>query len=493
VQLLEADLLDRGWLLAPSLRHAFLRLDTADLTVVGSVLIADCDTLLGADQTHVPLFRRFPDRVPENTLAFFVDRILTHWFQAPEQPCVLCTATGAVQPVSPCGHLVCRACFDPADFSACPICHRQLDPDDPYLRTAPPAAAAARPAASPDRPQRLRVLHAGVDQADDVRGELLNLLARPSALAPADVDDLRLFLAAEDRTDLSWLPARIPGRETKARVLAWLLADPLPAAALDLAPPLVDTATDVLRLLVARSGGESLVNRGRLATVPRPLRRFLLALLDGFGPEQLVEDMRRHRRAWIAAGELLHPGEHARRYSAVALAFAALRNTRVDNLPDRPILAEQAAGLPHFRIRNGRVSVAVRARRVEEALAAGDVTTALAALRARPGELLRRADHLLRIAQTPDQRDAVVSALADAAPQVAPAVLLSTLGELRTRLVAHERRVFFPAGRTGTAHVVADHRPPLPAAAVASAVDTLTGEVLRRAGAGRPGRRRRRP
>jgi hypothetical protein len=113
VELLEADLIDRGWMLAPELRDALVRLDTADLVGAGAQLLADCDALVGADRSHVPLFRRFPDSTPADTLAFFVDRVLTVWFQAPEQPCVLCAAEGTVAPVNPCGHLVCRACSRP--------------------------------------------------------------------------------------------------------------------------------------------------------------------------------------------------------------------------------------------------------------------------------------------------------------------------------------------------------------------------------------------
>src|SRR5688500_14599297 len=90
VALLEADLIERGWLLAPALREALLRLDAADLVGAGAQLLAACDALLGADRSHVPLFRLFPDSVPADTLVFFVDRVLTAWFQAPEQPCVLC-------------------------------------------------------------------------------------------------------------------------------------------------------------------------------------------------------------------------------------------------------------------------------------------------------------------------------------------------------------------------------------------------------------------
>jgi hypothetical protein len=144
VDLLETDLVGRGWLLAPALRQALAGLDTAELVGVGAALLADCDALLGADRPHTPLFRDFPASVPNDTMAFFVDRILTVWFQACGQPCVLCERDGTVAPVNQCGHLVCRACFDGADFSACPICHRRIHPGRPVPQAGPAAAAAWR-------------------------------------------------------------------------------------------------------------------------------------------------------------------------------------------------------------------------------------------------------------------------------------------------------------------------------------------------------------
>jgi hypothetical protein len=131
----------------------------------------------------------------------------------------------------------------------------------------------------------------------------------------------------------------------------------------------------------------------------------------------------------------------------------------------------------------GRVRVGVWGRRVEEALAAGDVPAAAATLSSRPGEVLRRADHLLRIAGTPWEKQRVLAAVEQAAPGVAPAVLLATLGDLRTRTRPRARRLFFPAGRTATAHIIPDERAPLPEQLVDDAVRVLEAEVLRRAAA----------
>lgn len=484
VSLLDADLLDRGYLMSAELRRAFAELDATTLTAQGRALLGDVDRALGADRAHTPLFRNFPDSTPDDTFAFYVDRVLAVLLQAPEQPCVLCGTDSTVHAVSPCAHLVCRACFDGSDISACPICHRRIDVADPFLRPQRPRRASR---GSRTLPHRLRVLAHGGDYtartADAVR-ELATLLSRPTALSPQDSDDLSLLLDTRDRSDLSWLPETIPGRETKARTLSWLLDD---RAAYDVTLPAVaarvNTATDVLRLLVVRSGGDAgMITVPRFTVVPRPVRRALLAILDNLDPQLVAEDMRRHTTAWKHAAERLHPFEHANRYPNAALAFAALREFRLtgDSLSTR--LNTTASGVPAATTNGAKVLVATWAAEVEGALTRSDIRHALTLLTQRPGELLRRLDHLLRTANDEDT-DMVLSALGRVAPRVAPAVLLSALGEIRTRArKAPEQRVFFPRGGNARVHIIADERTPLTASAVERAEAILTAEILRRAG-----------
>jgi hypothetical protein len=482
VALLDADLLDRGYLMSAGLRQALAGLDTKTLTAQGRALLADIDHALGADRTHTPLFRNFPESTPDDTLAFYVDRVLTLLLQAPEQPCVLCGNENTLHAVSPCAHLVCGDCFNGADFSACPICHRRIDTDDPFLRPQHPRRASGSGRALPNR---LRILAHGGDHAArtaDAGRELATLLARPTALSPQDTDDLTVLLDTRDRTDLSWLPESIPGRDTKARVLSWLLADPnayevtLPATAAR-----IDTATDVLRLLAVRSGGDAgLVTVPRFTAIPRPLRRALLTILDGLNPALMAEDLRRHAKAWKHAAERLHPFEYATRYPNAALAIASLRDFRLTHDSLSAQLRTTAQTVPSATTTGAKVSVAPWAAEIETALANSDVTRALTPLTRRPGELLRRLDHLLRLADQ-SQTDSVLSALEQAARRVAPAVLLSALGEIRTRSRKGRERVFFPKGGNAKAHIVADKRAPLAADVVEGAVTVLTGEVLRRA------------
>ncbi|MGW0858758.1 MXAN_6230/SCO0854 family RING domain-containing protein, partial [Streptomyces sp. NPDC002690] len=485
VTLLETDLVERGFLVSAELRAALTGLGDGALAATGTSLLADIDAELGADRDHTPLFRDFPTSTPMDTLGFYVDRVLSLGLQEREQPCVLCGTAGTVHPVAPCAHLVCRSCFDGADFSACPICHRRIDPADPFLRP-----GSVRPGASAHRalPARLRVLALGGyarARLAHARTEISVLLSRPGALGPQDVDDLAALLeAVGDRASLAWLPAEIPGRETKARLLAWLLADPahfpvtLPAVVGRLT-----TATDVLRLLAVRSGGDpGLVETVRLAPVARPLRRALIQALDGLDPVSATEDMGRRPEMWKRAGERLHPFEHARRFPRAALAFAALRELRLTDDALSTGLRATAATVPGTDTETGRIRVPGWAGRVEAALSATDLPTALRLLGQRPGELVRRADHLLRLAG-PEGAGPVIAALAAAVPAVAPAVLLSALGALRSRTAVRESRVFFPKGATANAHVAADGRAPLDGSAVARAVAVLTDEVLRRAAA----------
>ncbi|MFP3991773.1 MXAN_6230/SCO0854 family RING domain-containing protein [Streptomyces sp. E11-3] len=522
VVLLEADLLERGYLLSAPLRAAYTALSPTDLSAAGRALLADLDEALGADRDHTPLFRGFPGSTPQDTYAFYVDRVLTLLLQNPEQPCVLCAAVGTVHAVSPCAHLVCRSCFDGADFAACPVCHRRIDGDDPFLRP-----AARRPEADRHRalPDRMRVLAFGGDSAarDTAAGEeLRGLLGRTAALSPQDADDLAALLDTRSRTDLSWLPESLPGRETKARVLSWLLR-PLAVravradrgdqvdqvdqagpgdradrgtqvdrpAALAAVTARLDTATDILRLLAVWSGGDpGLVDRPRLVAVPRPVRRCLLAALDALDPALAVPDMRRRRRAWTAAAHALHPFEYATRYPRAALAVAALRDIKLpDDQRDQrdPLgaaLRSTAAPLPGIDATGTKVTVETWGGKVESALADGDTAAATALLAQRPGELLRRLDHLLRLAG-PDA-DHVLDALPAALPRVSPAVLLSALGAIRSRRQPPRTRVFFPKGGDARAYVTADERAKPTPAAVEAAVDALTTEVLRRAAAEGP-------
>ncbi|HEX5568547.1 MAG TPA: RING finger family 4 domain-containing protein, partial [Streptomyces sp.] len=292
---LEAELALRGHVLTAPLRRALAALAPAELAAHGIRLLGRIDALLGADRHHVPLFRHFPDSVPDHAHSLYSELVLAFLLSQPHQPCLACGRTGDIGALAPCAHLVCSACLHSAsddapaweDF-ACPVCGSSvtdrtapyLDPSRPRPRSGARQQRWAGRKAGP-RGEVLRPLRLGGD--DGPRGGALtvlaDLLARRTPLSPQEREDLTAVLPYAD-PGLGWLPEEIPVRETKAVVLAALLHDPrtAPAARESLSGRL-DTATDVLRLLWAYSGGEpDLLDPPRLRSVPRPLRRELLGV-----------------------------------------------------------------------------------------------------------------------------------------------------------------------------------------------------------------------
>jgi len=250
-------------------------------------------------------------------------------------------------------------------------------------------------------------------------------------------------LSAQDREDLDWfvatyrddigrlIPARIPQKETRAYVAAALAAHTNVAEAFISA--FCTTATDVLRLAVALSGGDVSLSAASRFGLRRSQRRLLLALLERI--ESPDEDMARHAGAWKRLAYELHAGEFAARYPR---AFAAISLIRAD----APIATVSGA--------------------LERALEAHDVPGALAALSGRPGDLARRLDHLLRTKG--GHAEAVLAAFAACADRVSTPVLLGLTAHFAARGAASPVRVFFPKGSVARAAVIANATGPLDAA-----------------------------
>ncbi|MFD0550110.1 hypothetical protein ACFQ0X_13580 [Streptomyces rectiviolaceus] len=488
VVVLEAELADRGHLLTAPLRHALTALSVADLAATGMKLLADVDALMGSDRHHAPLFRRFPDDIPyQHAYDRFVTLVAAHLAAQPHQPCMNCAGTKVrVRALAPCGHLLCDECHRIKDdwgccedccvWYACQICENRYEtdgPTDPWIDSGAGLGG--------DGGEVLRALRLGAP--GDADAELAALLARRTPLNPQDHDDLVLLLGHVDPADATdWLPADIPLRESKALALAPLLDVPDVRA---LVGQYADTATDVLRMLVIRSGGDpDLLELPRLRGLSRPVRRELLGLLDGFDLRRLAEDMARNPRAWKRVGEILHPFEQAHRHARVALAFAVLRGTRIGDSALCEVLLAEAARHEDVRIEGDRLRIVTWQGRVEEALGHWDTTAAAGLLRERPGELLRRLDLLLARSGSATLPEALGEALADALPRSGPGPLLGAYGRMKVRAVPGHRRVFFPRGRVTKAYAVEDQRPPLPARVAGRAGELIEAEAVRRLAAG---------
>jgi Prokaryotic RING finger family 4 len=376
------ELANLGYVASRRLSERAARASAAELVRARDLVVAARRKALGVSAAKLqPMFRQFPDGVPDDTLTLWWDRVIVHYLQQPEQPCLLCGRTGTIHVLDPCMDLVCERCFDGSNYSGCPICNRAVDQRSAFFRPAPERKPATVSSTT------FALLELGNPTADRTvdaacRTLFTSLCLRTQVMSPVDVDSL-LLLVKSYRGDLAgWIPAVLPVRENRALLFGTLLRGLLDDAtakqrpAPDLAPFFaaaaahLTTATDVLRLIAVLSAANVALlaepkvvpttgdaaakrfpkqliakqrfvaishHRFKVARMPRALRRHLLALLDAIPQAQLFEDMSRHRSRWIWVAELLHPGEYERRYPGVARVFAILRNGQdARGVPRRP-------------------------------------------------------------------------------------------------------------------------------------------------------------
>ncbi|MBN0048239.1 TerD family protein [Streptomyces actuosus] len=296
---------------------------------------------------------------------------------------------------------------------------------------------------------RVTVLHLGRDLDDELTDLYLGLAGSTTPLGEDDLRDLKILA---ERCAPGPQPEAIPIRENRAVINEARLG-----VGADL---LLDTVTDVLRLACALSGGDvTLQEPTRFRALSRPLRRRLLAGLEAVvaaNPAKLA-DVHAHREPFKRLGERLHPHEYPR-WPHAADVFAVARGEKEARSFDS---------------------------RIEQLLDAFDVLGAVKLLKSAPGKLFRALDLLLRIAASQEERDAVVAAAVQVAPDVSGRVVLSVREHLHNRArESGEPRIF--VNRRGRAWVTPDFRPPVPAADRDRLIAALDAEMRRRLPA--PGR-----
>lgn len=199
-----------------------------------------------------------------------------------------------------------------------------------------------------------------------------------------------------DQADVTWfidndyaIAGSIPNKENLAYLATRVDLDRLVNAA--------STTTDVLRMIVVASGGDSALNgvgvdKVKIKSMPKRVRRAVVNRLETF--PNLEEDMVRNIALWKLVLHSLHVGDYAKSHPRLANAAKVIRN-------------------------NGKGANTFNSR-VEGAIAQGDTKTALRNLSSRPGDFARRLDKVLRDANDPAE---VVSAFAKVADKVSTPVL----------------------------------------------------------------------
>lgn len=419
-----------GYTCSPSLIARLGTLSEASLAAAYGQMVTTLRKMRGAGVAWQPMYPNFPRQVMEAPAAELYINALLHYFGD--------TVGARLMPAY------------------------EVEPRPPLVTD--PATAAA--------PERETI---DLGDEDELRTIARHLIGAATSISEEDKEDVRRLLGhflsnlrpppadlEESSSDvLSVLPTEIPHKENLAFTAGVLLDHHVASDVL--LTRYFRTATDVLRLAVARSGGDvSLAKPTRFRSFPRAERRLLLALIDRLDAPD--EDIWRRPGPWLRLGERLHPGEHASpsepgakpgkraTYPRAAAAFARLR-----------------AGEAPLTF-NGAVEKALRAR---------DVPSALTRLRARPGELARRLDHLLRLS-SPDEARSVLEAFAACAGDVSTPVLLQVLTHFDWRATPEAVRPIFPKGNAAKVVAIPNELPPLPADVIAAVVSACEAALTAR-------------
>ncbi|MES2297294.1 MAG: MXAN_6230/SCO0854 family RING domain-containing protein [Pseudomonadota bacterium] len=495
IEAFEINLAKLGYAVSTRLRQRLQTISTEALTTLQAQVWSVLAEGVGGHRAHEPLYRRFPVDVPEDTFGLWRQRVLSHFMQAEGQPCLHCGQTGTTHVLNPCMHVVCDQCFDGSNYSACPICERQVDRQSAFFKREPAKE-------SPRESVKLKLLDLGASAEQATRELFVRFCERTQAMSPVDVADLSAIVTEFGADVLPSLPATIPVRENIAHVFGTLLRQCGPAVTMPAAAPYMNTATDVLRLIASYSGADpgllpqtalrdftiaearkkkqyrelyahsyydrftSLklaveINRFKMAKLGRPLRRALIEFMESLSPESMTDDMLRHRSYWVWLGEFLHPAEYKQRFPAVARAFEIVRRKAPDG-------SRAPAWLTYYG-------------KLEAAINLSDASSMTALLLQRPGELARRFDHALRIAG--DDEAAVEGLLAGfgrCAPKFSTPVLLTLRALLPTRGTRANSRVYWPKGSVVNGVFAYDKRPVLAPAAIERSVAIVERELLAR-------------
>lgn len=263
--------------------------------------------LKGGGVSYVPLYSGFPDRVPEPN-EYNLQRLLGYVLKAARWD-----VPGREMDD---GMVVPEWLFDLKLFSANPVTQRQ----DWRLYLKQKFQQLTRRKEEPKRAVSLRFLPRA-EAASCLQEWLKRCLTSKTSYPEGHRAD---FLSALELLPHFRMSSReVPFREHRALYGGFLWTHRQGEGLSEFC----QYPTDLLRLLAGLTGGDiSLAQKVKFPRMSRTQRRRVLALLDGMGPAQVVEDqLFRYRGLWLALERSLHSGEYVRIFPNAYRLLSALR------------------------------------------------------------------------------------------------------------------------------------------------------------------------
>lgn len=338
-----------------------------------------------------------------------------------------------------CGHSIYtgpEAVFDLSEFGACPLCQMSV----------PELAEQERGARSPlciTDITPLKVI--GVTDRYEPLFLAKELMSSPATLNPQDREDL-LSIINEAREEILWyLPTAFQQKETMVLVTEALMC--VMPSITNIMKDYYKTATDVLRLATAFSGGDISLYKNTKFKLSNQQRRLIMALLDEISEPK--EDLKRHCEKWKKLAHCLHINSYAKKYPNAKAAITALRNSA-----KYIVTFDGNAELLLFKLRKKEVN---------------SLEALLKLLEQRPGDFAKRLDSVLSISE---DKGRVVQSFAKVISKVPSKTLLTMNKHFQCRNKPYNfRHYLINSPRAAFKYAEGDER----VAFSGSLIDELTG------------------
>lgn len=316
-----------------------------------------------------------------------------------------------------------------------------------------------------------------VGNKDDIEVLIKTLLNQSIAYSQRDKEDLTYLMS-----NYEWknkLPEKYINKENLATTA--LIAKDIDKKNLYAFTEKIQTATDVLRIIVGMSDGDvSLKNADKVKFKKNNTMEIKTFLRWLNKCNNLEEDIARNESIWKKVFYPWHPGEYD---MSNAGYIKKLENAEKKHKTYVPKISRKDYQKNYENIiiainklNNGDLPRSFVSR-VNMAMEANDYETAAKILATRPGEMVRQLDNLLRNA---DDKSKVLEIFEKVASKAAPTALCSALSHFKAE--DKPLRVFFPKGSTANSFVKEDTREPLDSETTKKAINIMQnalGEIYK--------------
>jgi len=414
---LNADLSTLGYTLAGDAIKLIATLNETQITSLHKGLISNLSSYVGSNVHHIPLFRDFPNNIPDD-ITFLIERYIGY----------LQNEFGLTRNAKllSCGHFVDTQAFDLTNFGACPICEMRVPMNE---------LGEAKPRPTLDEVSPLKIIRLG--DKESLYKIFTQLIGSKVPISETDQKDVATFIEDVKLDDLlEYIPSSITLKENIAILVGNLLknyetSDHIVKAALI---TFIKTATDLLRVLTALSEGDvSLASNVKFRNFKRSERVLFLSILEDIASgKNCVEDMLRYKGKWIRVSEKFHPGEYQVKFPKAFGAFNILR----ENIKYETFASKVESGILNKK------------------------SEVMKTMIQRPGEFVRKLDKLLRTFDV----DVVMENLEKILPKISTNVALQLTSYFSNRnKMMTDKRIFFPKGQISKLYVIDEERTKLSA------------------------------